>query len=108
MKNFNMINFTPFAERRRYARERRALLQTKEEPMADLVDGKAFLALGPEFAGFNSNFVTNGRPVFRSGLIGLGSTVGAKGQCGTPDGPQPTIGPFRGFVGVFGTSRNNT
>src|SRR5262245_62942065 len=79
--------------------------------MADIIDGQTFLALGPDFAGFNSNFTRDGnpqRPGFRFGLLGLGSIAGAQGRCGTPDGPQPTIGPFRGFAGVVGTSRDDT
>src|SRR5262249_28375633 len=80
------------------------LFRRRRSPMADIIDGQTFLALGPDTIGFSSNFA-NGRPVFRFGVMGLGSTVGAKGQCGTPDGPQPA-GPFNGFAGVFGTSRN--
>src|SRR5262245_12080407 len=79
--------------------------------MVDIIDGRAFLALGPERVGFFSFFFRseqNPRPVFRNGVLALGSINGVKGQCGTPDGPQPTIGPFRGFAGVFGTSRDDT
>src|SRR5262245_12300325 len=79
--------------------------------MVDIIDGRAFLALGPERVGFFSFFFRseqNPRPVFRNGVLALGSINGVKGQCGFPDGPQPTIGPFRGFAGVFGTSRDDT
>jgi hypothetical protein len=78
--------------------------------MVDIIDGQTFLALGPDLVGFNSNFFQGGgspRPVFRFGLLGLGSTIGVKGHCGFPDGPQPAVPPFHGFAGVFGTSRDN-
>jgi len=79
--------------------------------MVDSIDVRSVLALGPDFAGFNSNFFRSGdpsRPGFRYGWIGVGSIAGARGKAGVPDGPQPTIGPFRGFAGVIGTSRDDT
>jgi hypothetical protein len=50
--------------------------------MADIIDGRTFLALGPDLIGFNSNFTRGGgstRPAFRFGLLGLGSINGARG-----------------------------
>jgi hypothetical protein len=68
----------------------------------------AFEAVGPAHDGFFSFFTRGGgsdRPAFRRGVEGFGSINGVLGRCGTRDGPQFT-GPFNGFAGVFGTSRD--
>jgi hypothetical protein len=64
-----------------------------------------FLAFGRAQAGFYA-FVGGPRPVFRVGVIGLGSIAGVRGRAGVPDGPQPTAPPFHGFAGVIGESRD--
>jgi len=64
-----------------------------------------FLGFGRAQAGFYA-FVGGPRPVFRVGVIGLGSIAGVRGRAGVPDGPQPTAPPFHGFAGVIGESRD--
>ena len=64
-----------------------------------------FLAFGRTITGFNTFVQWNNRPCFRVALGGLGSTNGAYGRAGLPQGPE-NRGPFFGFAGVFGTSRD--
>jgi hypothetical protein len=75
--------------------------------MVDLIDGRAFLALGPDRVGFFSFFIRseqNPRPVFRTGVLALGSISGVRGLAGL-NPPNPRF-PFFGFAGVIGESRN--
>jgi hypothetical protein len=70
-----------------------------------------FTAVGPSEVGLYAFFSRAGNdnaPAYRFGILGVGSVSGVRGRAGVPDGPQPTIGPFRGFAGVIGESRDQT